>query len=474
MTLDSSSDASVRDLPSVDELIRKESLAEIRGSHSQTQLADWARQAIGDCRARLLSDHQMTVHQVNEFLDQRIHAMSTLDSGESIRRVINATGVVLHTNLGRAPLADEAAQRVVEATKYCNVELNLVSGRRSSRGASVARAIASLVGADDAVIVNNCAAATILVLHALATGKEVIISRGQLVEIGGGFRLPDVFAAAGVKLKEVGTTNRTYLHDYENACGEETAAIIRVHRGNFAQTGFVTQPSLRELVQCSRPDGVPIIDDAGSGNLTPFHSLAPDEPHVQQSISEGADLVLFSGDKLFGGPQCGIVVGGSRWIDRLKKSPMMRAMRIDKMTLAALQATVEIRLAGQATDKLPVLRMIERKASEIRQTCQSVCDRLTKSGMHESVQVSMVECESQIGGGSMPDTKLDSFAVCIRTPAMEQTAMRLRSTRPAIQARLSDDQLLLDLRTVLPSELDDLISSLGEALHRSHFDEAVN
>lgn len=459
-----SSNATPRELPGVNELIRLQELSDLGDSVPPKQLTNWARAAIESIRLRLLAGEAIRADDLNRLLVDRVRSSARDSCGETIRHVINATGVLLHTNLGRAPLAESVAKRIQSATAYCNVELNLETGRRSKRGASVAAALADLTGAEDAVVVNNCAAATILVLHAVAAGREVIISRGQLVEIGGGFRLPDVFHAAGVTLREVGTTNRTYLRDYENAITDKTGAIIRVHRGNFEQTGFVTQPSLKELLECDRSDEIPVIDDVGSGNLFDREELEVDEPDVRQSVSAGSDLVLFSGDKLFGGPQCGIVVGKKRWIDVLRKSPMMRAMRIDKITLAALQATVEIHLSGNVWEELPFLRMLARDSESLRGDCESLLSRLEKAIPPGRFSLSVVPCQSQIGGGSMPGVRLDSVALSISGEGLDDLAAKLRAGDPAIQPRLSDGQLLLDLRTVLPGEHTALVDQLSRAL----------
>ena len=289
----------------------------------------------------------------------------------------------------------------------------------------------------------------------------MIVSRGQLIEIGGGFRLPDVFRAAGVVLREVGTTNRTYLHDYENACGDQTGAIIRVHRSNFRQTGFVTEPSIDELVGAERPDNVPVIDDLGSGLMNDLSAYGLSEPSVPDSVAANADLVLFSGDKLFGGPQAGIIVGKRRWVDVLRKTPMMRAMRVDKVTLAALEATTEIHLAGNAMTELPLLRMISRQPSEIRANCERVICRLPEvAGFH----VGIAACEAQVGGGSIPGISIPSFAIRIAGASSDDLAKRLRLGTPAVQPRVSDGSLLLDLRSVADADLDALTTRLCDAL----------
>ncbi len=448
----------LRKLPSVDEVLRLDLFA-VSQRHSRQQLTDWVRQGVQVCRSRIINgeslDEANVIAQIIEFVRQQQAA----DAGQAIQHVINATGVILHTNLGRAPLAPLAIDRMIQAARYANVELDLASGRRSRRGQRVMKLLAQLTGAEDAVVVNNCAAATMLVLQSIASAREVIVSRGQLVEIGGGFRLPDVFRAAGVILREVGTTNRTYLSDYEAAVGDDTGAIIRVHHSNFRQTGFVTEPTIDELVAAQRPSEIPIIDDLGSGCMEDLSVYGLSEPTVTHSVRAGADLILFSGDKLFGGPQCGIVIGHARWIDRIRQSPMMRAMRVDKMTLAALEATTEIHLRGDAISELPVLRMLSADAETIRRRCEQLIERIGGPSGAE-----IVACDSQVGGGSVPGRLIKSFGLKFANSDAETLAVSLRSGLPAVQGRVTADSLLLDLRTVHDHELEPLATRLRDAL----------
>lgn len=445
----------LRNIPSVDEVLRSEVLAGLDPAPPRRRLTQWVRVAVERCRKRILNDEEFSAADLMSVIVDHVGGLYEFDLGESIRHVINATGVVLHTNLGRAPLADAAIDRMADAARYANVELNLHSGRRSKRGERVAGLVAQLVEAEDALVVNNCAAATMLVLQGIAQQREVIVSRGQLVEIGGGFRLPDVFRAAGVVLREVGTTNRTYLRDYEAVLGEQTGAIIRVHRSNFQLSGFVTEPSIEEMVTIERPADVPVIDDLGSGCIEDLSSLGLHEPTAPASVAAGADLALFSGDKLFGGPQCGMIVGKSKWINQLRKNPLMRALRVDKLTLAALEATTEIHLAGNGLSEIPVLKMLAVTAEEIRARCESLAARL------DSVpSVSVIPCQSPVGGGSVPGAELDSFALKISTPHADRLAERLRTGSPAVQGRVAEDCVILDLRTVAEAELDTLADCL--------------
>lgn len=455
----------LRRLPSVDEVLRSREMIELRDRQTHPELADWVRNAIERCRRQILDGAEFDPASGIESIVDHVRRQKRADAGQSIQRVINATGVVLHTNLGRAPLAARAIERMNDAASYANVELNLESGRRSKRGERVSQLLARLAGSEAALVVNNCAAATMLVLQSIAHGREVIVSRGQLVEIGGGFRLPDVFRAAGVVLREVGTTNRTYLRDYEDSIGEETGAIIRVHRSNFQLVGFVTEPTIDEMVTITRPESVPVIDDLGSGCIGDLSTLGLNEPTVPTSVESGADLTLFSGDKLFGGPQCGIIVGRESWIDTLRKSPMMRAMRVDKLTLAALEATTEIHLAGEAMAEIPILKMLSAKPSEIQRRCAQVRD-------YVEGEVGIVACESQVGGGSVPGATIASFGLKISSPHADRLAAALRRGSPAVQARVTDDCVLLDLRTVAEDELQPLAEILRHALQHATDTEA--
>jgi L-seryl-tRNA(Ser) seleniumtransferase len=452
----------LRSLPSVDAVLQNEKVAELRSQYGHAIVTAWTRAAIADCRTQLLDGRATGKESILESVVEDVLRKQAADSGQSICRVINATGIILHTNLGRSPLASKAIERTDQSARYANVELDLASGRRSKRGQRACRLLAQLAGAEDALVVNNCAAATMLVLHTVAAGSEVIVSRGQLVEIGGGFRMPDVFRAAGALLCEVGTTNRTYLRDYEAAIGDRTAAIIRVHRSNFLQTGFVTEPTIDELVSIKRRADIPVIDDLGSGCVTDLSAYGIDESTVQSSVASGAEMSLFSGDKLFGGPQAGIIVGRKIWIERLRVSPMMRAMRPDKLTLSALEATTEIHLAGNASSEIPILKMITDDPEQVRDRCDQLI-QLIGSGC----QAEVIPSESQVGGGSVPGATIASYGVRISLPHVDQLARMLRAGDPAIQGRVSDDSLILDLRTVADDEVETVGRRLCDSLSRT-------
>jgi L-seryl-tRNA(Ser) seleniumtransferase len=456
-------------LPAVDEILRDESLAAAASRLPRRQIAATIRTAIDQFRQVILSgdDHELEkvmpatdAELLRQLVIERTQELLAQEECRGLQKVINATGILLHTNLGRAPLAKSAVKRLKGSVGYTNLEVDLVTGKRSRRGERVTELLAQLTGAEDAVVVNNCAAATMLALQAIAQGREVVVSRGQLVEIGGGFRLPEVFHAAGVSLREVGTTNRTYARDYEEAISEQTGAIIRVHRSNFSLAGFVTEPSIEELVGLRRPPQVAVIDDLGSGLVVDLSRWGIQEPSVLDSIAAGADLCLFSGDKLFGGPQAGIIVGKRKWTERLKTSPLMRAMRTDKLTLAALEATTEIYLADRAFELIPLFRMLSKKPLQIEAACQAVRTQLGPS----RAQVTVTPCVSYVGGGSLPGHAIPSFALRIRSASAETLASRLRLGKPAIQGRLAEDCLLLDLRTVPARDLPLLTQRLQAVL----------
>jgi L-seryl-tRNA(Ser) seleniumtransferase len=373
----------------------------------------------------------------------------------SLRRVINATGVIVHTNLGRAPLADAARVRVAElAAGYTNLEYDLERGARGSRAVHAELLLTQLTGADAAAVVNNNAGATLLMLAALASGREVIISRGELVEIGGGFRVPDVMAQSGAILREVGTTNRTRAADYSAVVSERTALILRVHPSNFRIEGFTERPSLAELVALGRQLNVPVVEDLGSGALVP---LLRDEPVVSDSVRGGAAVVCFSGDKLLGGPQAGILVGRRDLIDRIRRHPLMRALRVDKLTYAALEATLIEYLAGRAAATVPVVRMLSIDVDEIDARAESLAASLRANGWRAEV----IDGRSTIGGGSAPGVELATKLVAITCQGRSADAIEaaLRSRTPPIVARIESDRVVLDLRTVDPAD-DHLLAEI--------------
>ena len=461
-----------RSIPSVDRLLRSEDLAHLDDLYPRSTVVRWVREAIQQYRAEVRAGKKIPQEEIANHIHERVLHEEKLYRGDKIRPVINATGILLHTNLGRAPLAERAIERLTQAAGASNVELNLHSGNRNHRGDHCVELLRVLTGCEDAVLVNNCAAATMMVLQTTAQGREVIISRGQLVEIGGGFRLPDVFRSAGVQLKEIGTTNRTYVADYESAVTDQTAAVMRVHHSNYQINGFTTEPTIADLVQMKRSKKIAVIDDLGSGWLgTQFFSPTTErdsvckiqEPSVTESISAGADLTLFSGDKLLGGPQCGIILGKRHWIAPLRKSALMRAMRLDKLTLAALEATLEIHLEGKAKDELPIVQMLSEEPQVIKDRCKCLEQELGAQIGGDRIDV--IACESQIGGGSVPGMNVSSFGLLIRTQKPQKLATRLRRLNSPIQARVTKDAVLLDLRTVPSNRLNLLREGIETALN---------
>jgi L-seryl-tRNA(Ser) seleniumtransferase len=382
--------------------------------------------------------------------------------------VINATGVVLHTNLGRAPLSSDALDHIREAAAgYSNLEYDLGAGKRGKRDVHAARLLAQLTGAEAAIVVNNNAAAVFLVLHALAHNAEVIVSRGELIEIGDGFRIPDIMVASGARLREVGTTNRTRLADYARAIGPETRLLLRVHPSNFRITGFAGRPSLEELVALGREHDLPVYEDLGSGCLADLSSAGIDEPVVRASCRTGASVVSFSGDKLLGGPQAGIIAGKKEVIERIRRNPLFRALRVDKLTIAALEATLQAYLRGAPGD-VPALRMIRLPAETIRRRAEGFAARLAKEA-GTLVELETIKGQSVIGGGSTPGESLPTWLVAMRSGRHSAAELEERLRRPGgahkpVVARIEGKHLVLDLRTVFEEEESALAAAVVAAL----------
>jgi L-seryl-tRNA(Ser) seleniumtransferase len=446
-----------RRLPSVDRLLQDERLADVLSSRPRTHVVEAARDALDDARRAIAAGGE--VGDLVDATRQRLESAVALP----LRRTLNATGVVVHTNLGRAPLSPSALAAMQEVgAGYSNLEFDLEAGSRGSRHEHVSGLLRRLAGAEDALVVNNNAAAMLLALAGLAQGRDVIISRGELVEIGGGFRIPDVLRQSGAELVEVGTTNRTYARDYADALGERTGALLWVHTSNYRVIGFVHAPGLDELAEVAHAHQVPLIADLGSGSLldTSRFGLAR-EPLVQEVVAAGADLVCFSGDKLLGGPQAGILVGTAAWIGALKRHPLTRAIRPDKATLAALGATLAHYVVGEAERIVPVWRMIGAGPAEIEGRARRVIDALGDVGCDWEIG----DGSSAVGGGSLPGEALPTRVLLApRHRDAVQLAAALRKQRPAIVGRIERDRLVLDLRTVLPEEDATLIGVLRTAL----------
>ncbi len=372
----------------------------------------------------------------------------------SLRPVLNATGVILHTNLGRAPLADAALERIRTLGGYTNLEYDLREGRRGSRSDHAEALLAALTGAEAATVANNNAAATLLMLAALATGREVLISRGELVEIGGGFRVPDVMAQSGAILREVGTTNRTRASDYAAAITDRTALILRVHRSNFRIEGFTARPSLEELVALGHEFHVPVVEDLGSGAMVPLAG----EPTVGASVAAGVEVVCFSGDKLLGGPQAGILVGRAAALARIKRHPLMRAFRVDKLTYAALEATLLEYAAGRAQETVPVVRMLSLTPADVGRRARALADRLAAGGWTTEV----IDGASTVGGGSAPGVVLPTRLLALSRAPWSPDALdaKLRALEVPVVGRIEHDRFVLDLRTVAPADDERLATIL--------------
>jgi L-seryl-tRNA(Ser) seleniumtransferase len=438
-------------IPSIEQLRRRPGVTALEQRHGAAATTAALRTAAAAIRLAIATGQgsPSTAAEAADAIEREAFSQLDDEFRGSLRPVINATGVILHTNLGRAPLPASAAYRIAAvASAYSNLEYDLAAGSRGSRHVHAEALLTTLTGAEAGVVVNNNAAATLLVLAALAAGREVVVSRGELVEIGGGFRIPDVMAQSGAIIREVGTTNRTRLHDYTVAVGGATAFILRVHRSNFRVEGFVEQPALGDLVAAARALNVPLVEDLGSGCL--LSGLA-DEPSVQASVEAGVDVICFSGDKLLGGPQAGLIVGRSELIDPLRRHPLMRALRVDKLTLAALEATLIEYRAGRAERTVPVLRMIQLPVSAIEERARALSARLSAAGW----RVALMSGSSAIGGGSAPGIVLATVLAAIERDGYSSDALaaRLRSLDPPIVARIEHDRVVLDLRTV--SEEDD-------------------
>jgi L-seryl-tRNA(Ser) seleniumtransferase len=444
-----------RSLPSVNEVFDAAPVRALAGEHAHDLIVAAIRAELTELRQRIGRGESIDGQADVEAVAARVARRLGQELRPRLRPVINATGIVLHTNLGRAPVAEAAAKAAYEAARgYLNLELDLETGKRSSRQDAIRDWVCRLTGAESATAVNNNAAATVIVLRALCTGKEVIISRGQLVEIGGSFRIPEIMAVSGAVLREVGATNITRLGDYEKAIGPATGALLRVHCSNYRISGHTASVPLEELVALGRKSGLPVIDDIGSGALLDFNRFGfRDEPVARQSIAAGADLVLFSGDKLVGGPQAGIIAGRKEFIQRIEKDPLMRAFRLDKMTLAALEATLRLYLNEErALREVPVLRLLGVPLAELRQRAEALAARLRELGGIAAVRVA--EEEVPVGGGSLPEQTLQSAVLEVEARGLSdaELAHRLRTAEPAVLGRMRDGKVILDVRTVFPPQ----------------------
>ena len=444
-----------RKLPKVDQLLDDPVCSAWIAAHGRDLVVDSLRTAIGAARALIARGEPCPRSDaILAEVEQRL-----IDEGRpSLRPVINASGVIIHTNLGRSPLSDDTIAAMTRVARgYSNLEFDLTTGERGSRYEHCSKLLAVLTGAEDGIAVNNNASSLSLILRTLAAGQEIIVSRGQLVEIGGGVRIPEVMQELGVKLVEVGTTNRTYTQDYERAITERTAALMIVHRSNFRISGYTFDPPIHELAELARSRGTILIDDVGSGTLldTAPYGLGH-EPMVQERVAAGADVVCFSGDKLLGGPQAGYIVGKKRLIARMKQTPLLRALRVDKTTLAGIEATLRHYRRGDALQRIPIWQAIAAPVAEVERRARAWKERLGPVGP----RVQVIEATSPVGGGALPELTLPTRALAVAVDNPNELARGLRLADPPVVARVEQDQVLFDPRTVMPAEEEAMLATL--------------
>jgi L-seryl-tRNA(Ser) seleniumtransferase len=452
-----------RRLPSVDSLLRSEP--------GRRAVAHFGRAIVKRALVQTLDETRVAARRGvdpptdDDLLAHAVGLASKIATG--LTPVINATGVVLHTNLGRAPLPEAAALAAARAARtYSDLEIDRETGKRGKRSTRAEAMLVALTGAEDALVVNNCAAALLLALAALARRKEVLVSRGELIEIGGEFRIPDIMSASGAKLVEVGTTNRTRAADYRSAVSERTGAILKVHPSNYRVVGFTATTPVKDLAAIAGKHGIPFVFDVGSGLIRHEHGMPPDEPSVVEALAEGADLVTCSGDKLLGGPQAGIVVGRADLIAKLRKHPIARAVRVDKLQIAALEAVLAIHAAGRVDD-LPVHRMLTESMDDLSKRAHRLAESL--DGDLEGAHVR--KTQSVVGGGSMPGTSMPSWGVAMKAADPVTFTARLRAGSPSVFCRIEPDAVVFDVRTVFPEQLPDLTRAIQYALEGDDFPE---
>jgi L-seryl-tRNA(Ser) seleniumtransferase len=460
--------ALLRQLPSVDELLNRPGWEELCRQAGRELVLEFTRAALQELREQLAQPEGTVSSEAVRAADPaaieaRVAAAVAKALEHSLEPVINATGVILHTNLGRAPLAFAAVERLAQtATRYSNLEYDVPSGARGKRDVHTARLLAGLAGAEAAIVVNNNAAAVFLVLNTLAKGAEVIVSRGELIEIGDGFRIPDIMAESGAILREVGTTNRTRIGDFEGAINERTRLLLRVHPSNFRIVGFTARPSLEEMAELGRRSRLPVFEDLGSGCVADLSGSGVSEPIARESLAAGVALVSFSGDKLLGGPQAGIVAGKKEFVERVRKNPLFRALRVDKLTIAVLEQVLAIYRRG-ALDEIPALKMIRMPLDEIEGRAARFAERL-RHELPKDAAVEIVPGFSVIGGGSTPDQKLRTQLIALTTRRRSATEIEARLRKPEngepVIARIEEDRLVLDLRTVFPDQESALVEAV--------------
>jgi L-seryl-tRNA(Ser) seleniumtransferase len=452
-----------RRLPSIEQLLKEPAVRALEERFGRGPVLRQVRGLVEEARARAAAGDEAGVEEALADVPGALLRRVERAQAGSLVRVINATGVVIHTNLGRAPLPPEAAARVAEvAASYTNLELDLSTGQRGDREVHAESRLRRILGAESTVVVNNNAAAVLLAVNTFAEGREVLVSRGELVEIGGSFRIPDVLRKGGARLREVGTTNRTRLADYRSALGPETGLILKVHPSNFRMVGFTESPGLLELVALGRSAGVPVVEDLGSGLLEPLPPPLHEEPVAGASLEAGVDVVTFSGDKLLGGPQAGLAAGRGAAIDAMRRNPLYRALRLDKMTVAALDAVLAEHEAGRSA-AVPVPKMLAASAADVRARAEAVAAALRRA--QPRLEVTVVDGASAVGGGAAPAVELETALLAVAHPSLgpDRLAATLRAGRPAILGRVADGRLMLDLRTVLPGEETEMLEALDRA-----------
>ncbi len=461
----------LRFLPSIDALLRSAEASKLLPETGAKHLTVLARSVIDALRREILEDALNSAETSRENLlaeaEKRLEHAWRIEQNTSLQRVINATGVIVHTNLGRAPLSENARKAVFEqASRYCNLEYNLETGKRGRRGARAEHLLAELTGAESALIVNNCAAAAFLVLTVLASGGEVVISRGEIVEIGGDFRVPDVLTQSGATLREVGTTNRTRASDYERAINENTRLLLKVHPSNYRIVGFTAAPNLTELADLAHRHNLLLYEDAGSGAMFDLAEYGlTDEPVISQSIVAGADIVTFSGDKLLGGVQSGLIVGRREIVERIRRHPLYRALRVDKLIYAALEAGFETFRHENFMQEIPVLRMLSMSPAELMKRTTAFADRLRENlGENSALKFEIEEGNSVIGGGSAPDAQPATTLLALQHAQISVSKLeeKLRASKPPVITRILEDKVLIDLRTVSESEESELLGVLAK------------
>lgn len=450
----------IRKLPSIEKILERAEIQAEVDKYSRLLVTRAVQEVIAIIREQILQGNTCpsgdeVINKIKQHLAQEGLAL--------LQPVINGTGVILHTNLGRAPLSQEVLASLVTSSQgYCNLEYDLPLGERGIRAQGVEKLLCILTGADSALVVNNNAGAVFLILTALAKGKEVIISRGELVQIGGGFRIPEILGQSGAYLREVGTTNQTYLEDYEAAINENTGLLLKVHQSNFRMSGFTHFASISELKALGKTHDLPVVEDLGSGTLLPTEQFGLEhEPMVQEAIAEGIDVVCFSGDKLLGGAQGGVILGKRQYLDKIRRHPLLRVLRIDKMTTIALQVTLLHYLKKEAIEKVPVWQMINYPIHEIASRAKEISKKLTDLGVVSSTYDGF----STVGGGSLPGQTLPTKLIAIEPPyAVEDFAKRLRFSSPPLLGRIEDNRFVIDPRTIMPSLDGTVIKIIQNAL----------